>query len=249
MATLQGMLTSCPPTSPLGALCSWFDLVWAKTLVTNEVFNHGYDVIFTDTDVVYLKPLLPAYRRFLSESDADGTFMYEEAFEANRSGVVVRNRYLNSGTFMLLNNNRTRHMMAYWMKGYQEHKAKHGNQLWLNWMRGPRHMAYGMCFSRQNCTDTKAAGLAAIRPHPNQFEGEGNYQAPLNGHVEDLCHDRRLYVHVVGHNGHGAKKQVLDRMGLWMIDMRSDKGKVMVDPASPELLACKRRTVWQEAYT
>ena len=43
--------------------------------MSDAVFEHGYDVLFFDADVVWLKEAFPNYRRFLAEYDADGTFM------------------------------------------------------------------------------------------------------------------------------------------------------------------------------
>jgi hypothetical protein len=60
-----------PPPAPAPAP----QKVWAKTLVTDAVFELGYDVLFFDADVVWLKEALPNYRRFLEKYDADGTFM------------------------------------------------------------------------------------------------------------------------------------------------------------------------------
>ncbi|KAI8475827.1 MAG: nucleotide-diphospho-sugar transferase-domain-containing protein [Monoraphidium minutum] len=95
----------------------WFNLVWSKTLVTDAIFMEGYDVLFFDADIVFIKEAFPVYNRFLDEYDADGTFMMEARYQNNTNGTTYLNKYLNSGNFFLRNNFRTREMMTEWMVG------------------------------------------------------------------------------------------------------------------------------------
>jgi hypothetical protein len=91
-----------------------------------------------------------------------------------------------------------------------------GNQLWLNRLEG---MAYKLCLSPAACARAAAEGVAAIRPHPNQFDGAGQMCTPESlAHFRGgLCSDRRLYVHAVCRAGQHLKRRAFERLGLWMV--------------------------------
>jgi hypothetical protein len=55
--------------------------------------------------------------------------------------------------------------------GYFQQGNKNGNQLWLNWMKHHPGSPYDTCETREECTALKNKGIAAIKPHPSQFDG------------------------------------------------------------------------------
>ncbi len=126
--------------------------------------------------------------------------MYEEANKTQPDGSTQLVRYLNSGNYFLRRNERTQRLMKVWMDGYAIQGADHGNQMWLNWMAGFDDASYGICHTRAQCAAVKAAGRAAIKPHPNQFARRGQMcmvPAQMRKDDPELCDDRRLYVHAV----------------------------------------------------
>jgi hypothetical protein len=224
----------------------WYHLVWAKTLVTNEVFRLGYDVGFADADTVFLKPALKVYSSYLDQYDADGTFMFEEKNTTDEKGNVALKQYLNSGNFFLKNNIRTQFVMDEWMRGYAEHKDENGNQLWLNWMPEMKIPSYKICHTKSQCAALKRQGLAAIKPHPNQYDGVGQYCTPDS--IPDICSDRRLYIHAICKTGHLAKRHAFEQLGLWMIDIKVWPQDVKVSDPARNLLPCPGEEAWKATY-
>ncbi|KAI8476532.1 MAG: nucleotide-diphospho-sugar transferase-domain-containing protein [Monoraphidium minutum] len=222
----------------------WFQLVWVKTLIAHAIIKRDYNVLFTDADTVYLKDATSAYASILRRYDADGSFMFEEANQTREDGTPYLNRYLNSGNFFLMSNPRTKKMMAMWAIGYKFQSNSNGNQLWLNKLEA---LGYRLCHSREQCGRHRAAGWAAIKPHPNQYEGLGQMCTPhkLPGGV---CGDRRLYVHAVCRAGHHLKKQAFEKLGLWFVhpDAAAPGGvRVELPPGLP--LPCSGAT-WELGY-
>lgn len=224
----------------------WYTLVWAKTLVTDAIFEMGYDVLFTDADVVFIKEAFPAYNRLLDRFDADGTFMQEARVEKKSNNTTSVNRYFNSGNFFLRNNFRTRHMMTEWMVGYFKHGDKNGNQLWLNWMKDYPGQPYGICYTREECTALKNKGVAAMKPHPSQFDGRA--QMCLPARFNDICSDRRLYVHAVCKSGGHAKKTSFTKLGLWFVHIFSLPDDIEVSVPSGSGLPCPSQKAWEDSY-
>jgi len=227
----------------------WFHLVWSKTLILDQVFKLGYHVMFSDADMVYMKPAAAAYNNLLDTYDADGTFMMEEQLRKFANGTQWVNRYINSGSFMLRNNERTRLMMADWMRGFSEHSENNGNQKWLNWMRGFKPPTYALCHTRSECAEVKAKGLAAIKPHPMQYEGMGALCTPK--HLPDLCDDRRLYIHAVCLNGNNAKMWAFNQLGLWLLEpstLPELPQPLHIPSPKKAALPCSTQTAWEKHY-
>jgi hypothetical protein len=123
--------------------------------------------------------------------------------------------------------------------------GSNGNQLWLNKLE---RLAYKLCLRPERCAEHAAAGWAAVRPHPNQFEGVGQMCTP-DKLREGVCSDRRLYVHAVCRAGQHLKREALERLGLWLVRVDpDDPGRVTVDAPPAGLLPCGG-TTWAGNYS
>jgi hypothetical protein len=50
-------------------------MVWGKILILQQILQLGYNVHFSDVDVVYLRPVWPSYRGLFYKYGVDGIFM------------------------------------------------------------------------------------------------------------------------------------------------------------------------------
>lgn len=223
----------------------WFQLVWVKTLIAHNVIKKGYDIMFTDADTVFLKDATTLYKTFVDENRADGTFMYEEANQTREDGTPYLNRYLNSGNFFLKSNERTKKMMDMWAVGYRFQSHTNGNQLWLNKLE---RLGYKLCHNPGRCGNYTVQGWAAIKPHPNQYEGVGQMCTP-DRFREGLCTDRRLYVHAVCRAGQHLKRKAFEKLGLWFVHVDpEDPVKIRLSLPEDDRLPCGG-TTWALNYT
>lgn len=197
----------------------WFQLVWVKTLIAHSIIKKDYNVLFADADTVFLKDATSAYANILRDSGADGSFMFEEANQTREDGTPYLNKYLNSGNFFLKSNARTKKMMDMWAVGYRFQSHSNGNQLWLNKLE---RLGYKLCHVADRCQHYVEQGWAAIKPHPNQYEGVGQMCTP-DRLREGLCTDRRLYVHAVCRAGQHLKRRAFEKLGLWFVHVEPEK--------------------------
>jgi len=102
--------------------------------------------------------------------------MYEEMNSTRDDGTHYLNKYLNSGNFFLRSNARTKQMMEVWALGYLFQSRTNGNQLWLNRLE---RLGYKTCYTPEKCRQYASEGFAAIKPHPNQYEGVGQVCAAV----------------------------------------------------------------------
>ncbi len=113
-----------------------------------------------------------------------------------------------------------------------------------NWPAGSPVSApapFAVCHTREQCRAVRARGVAAIKPHPNQFEGVG--QMCLPDHLfaqEPLCSERRIYIHAVCRSGSGIKQRAFEALGLWFIHVYSMPDAVDVRlPVQGAVLPCR----------
>ncbi|KIY96742.1 hypothetical protein MNEG_11222, partial [Monoraphidium neglectum] len=117
--------------------------------------------------------------------------------------------------------------------------------LWLNKLE---RLGYKLCHSPDRCDHYRAQGWAAIKPHPNQYEGLGQMCTP-DRLREGLCSDRRLYVHAVCRAGQHLKRKAFERLGLWFVHVEHERPtdiRVTIPEGSP--LPCGGPT-WAGNYT
>ena len=65
----------------------------------------------------------------------------------------------------------------------------------------------------------------------------------------DLCADRRVYVHAVCLSGGHAKRVALEKLGLWFVRVYALPGDVGVVLPRSNGLPCASQDAWRGAYT
>ncbi|KXZ47000.1 hypothetical protein GPECTOR_39g494 [Gonium pectorale] len=181
------------------------DIYWARLLVLRDVLTEGYHVHLSDLDIAYLRPAFG-----WSANASDGSMMREEALHKN--GTV---RFMvNGGCKFLLANER----VVAFLDSLMPHKAR-GVKTQIA-MGAQAYRTWAPCCTLASCTAAKAAGLAAITPHPNQFGTQ--HCAPGPGFRPCSPDLSSLYVHAICLHKETDKEAML--AGLDVMFLRRDIG-------------------------
>lgn len=216
----------------------YLQIVWAKVRLMQEILQLGFNVHFSDVDVVYLRSIYPSYRNIINKHRVDAIFMKETKLET-RSTLAKAQRskgkdpspssspsevqfkegwertlnLFNTGIYVMRSTNHSLKLVEQWLAAntWQSH-----DQHVLNSMAFTH---YVICSGPGLCQAARQAGLPTIYRHPSQFG--------LNGvcptvKFDPPCDPIRLFVHVICKEGWGEgeeeKGRVLTRFKLWLVD-------------------------------
>jgi len=212
-ACLQLRLPCYNASSAMGN--SELDLVWAKVAVAKQVLDLGYNVHYSDVDVVYMRPVWPSYYRLFQKFQPDAIFMNEtggtglDPLPRRAADVALAVdpptgyvNLLNTGVFAMRSNVVTRRLMATWlgMRGVGDgggvssssSAGWRGNQAPLN---SRAFVDYVPCEVYETCATARQAGLPAVFRHPPQF-GSQRGPCPMETLGDVPCHKDTLFVHM-----------------------------------------------------
>lgn len=223
----------------------------AAMLLYFQVFKLGYDLLFTDADVVYIKDAFGAYNMLIDSKDADGSFMCELKRRHHNGVVTKRQVSINSGNFLLRNNARTRALMDAWLRGAKS--GHNGSEQYLNLLVSLHsksgNRTVGICSTKSEYSMLKSNNMAAIKCHPVNLEpgtehlGKEDQLAAMRSR---LCSDRRVYLHAIGQdvsNSMQHKKEWLQELGIWMTDIQPRSHRV-VTTRPVGVLPCPSHHAW-----
>ncbi|KXZ53977.1 hypothetical protein GPECTOR_6g897 [Gonium pectorale] len=191
------------------------DIYWARLLVLRDTLVTGFNIHFSDLDVSYLRPVMPAIRKVFSWSNnaADGSMMKEESLRPNRSPLFL----INGGVKLLRSNERVikflDSLMPYKPTGVQTQIA----------MTAQSYRTWAPCCTEVTCRAAQNAGMAALTPHPMQY-GPEHHCKPR--HNSDICggSNRRLYVHAICFGPNDAKESLFKNLKAMFL--RTDMGNL-----------------------
>lgn len=211
---------------------SYMAVVWAKVRVMQQVLKLGYNLFFSDVDVVYLRPVHASYKRIFDVVNPDAIFMHEEIRPPAAGVLGPQHQHINvmnSGVYAMRSNNASLQLVDMWLD--PANRCGHGNQCALNSLA---YRGFMLCTSSSSCSAARAhTGMAAVYRHPQQFADvaqlpDKQCPSPAMPPGINMCHDVRLYVHGICTKGwSGAqvdplapptKTDLYTAYSLWLVD-------------------------------